>query len=74
MQSDVDLQKSVLEKKQNELDKLHKSQVEQLEQISNLSADDAKQQLIESLKSKAKTDSINIMTDVLPEEMPMTVV
>ena len=23
--------------------------------------------------SKAKTDSINIMTDVLPEEMPMTV-
>tara|TARA_B100001758_G_C18414304_1_gene618237 strand:+ start:210 stop:1745 length:1536 start_codon:yes stop_codon:yes gene_type:complete len=67
LQSDVDLQKSVLEKKQNELDKLHKSQVEQLEQISNLSADDAKQQLIESLKAKAKTDSLEIIQKTIEE-------
>jgi len=67
LQSDVDLQKSILEKKQNELDRLHKSQVEQLEQISNLSANDAKQQLIESLKAKAKTDSLEIIQKTIEE-------
>ena len=35
-------------------------QVEQLEQISNLSAEEAKAQLIESLKEKAKTEALAI--------------
>ena len=65
MLSDVDMQKSVLEKKQSELDKLHKKQVEQLEQISNLSADEAKAQLVESLKDKAKTDALEIIQTTL---------
>ena len=67
LMSDVDLQKSVLEKKQSELDKLHSKQVEQLEQISNLSADEAKDQLVESLKDKAKTDALEIIQTIIEE-------
>src|SRR5690606_6655177 len=40
----------ILEKKQSELEKMHKSQVQQLEVISGLSAEEAKSQLLESLK------------------------
>ena len=45
----------LLDKKQQEVEKLHKSQVNQLEVISGLSAEDAKEQLVESLKAEAKT-------------------
>ena len=65
--SDIDIQKSVLEKKQAEVDKLHKKQVEQLEQIANLSADAAKKKLIESLKDKAKTDALEIIQTTIEE-------
>jgi len=47
-----------LQKKQTEVEKLHRSQIEQLEVISSLSAEDAKAQLIESLKEEAKTDAM----------------
>ena len=67
LMSDVDVQKSVLEKKQAELDKLHIKQVDQLEQISNLSADEAKAQLVESLKDKAKTDALEIIQTIIEE-------
>ncbi|MCK0157217.1 ribonuclease Y [Cellulophaga sp. F20128] len=56
-----------LEKKQNELDKLHKSQVQQLEVISGLSAEDAKSQLLDSLKETAKSDAMAYMQTALEE-------
>jgi len=65
--SDIDVQKSVLEKKQSEADKLHSKQVEQLEQIASLSANDAKKQLIESLKDRAKTDALEIIQTTIEE-------
>ena len=65
--SDINIQKSVLEKKQAEVDKLHKKQVEQLEQIANLSADAAKKKLIESLQDKAKTDALEIIQTTIEE-------
>ncbi len=57
----------VLEKKQSELDRLHKSQVEQLEVISSLSAEEAKDQLIESLKGEAKSDAMAYVQDKIEE-------
>ncbi len=57
----------VLEKKQNELDRLHKSQVEQLEVISSLSAEEAKAQLVESLKGEAKSDAMGYVQDKIEE-------
>ena len=67
LRSDIDLQKSVLAKKQLELDKSHKIQVEQLEQISNLSAKDAKSQLIDTLKNEAKTEALEIVQNTIED-------
>ncbi len=55
------------EKKQNELNKLHKSQVQQLEVISGLSADEAKEQLMESLKGQARADSMSLIQETMEE-------
>lgn len=64
---EVDHKKSIFEKKQSEVEKLHKSQVQQLEVISGLSAEEAKDQLLESLKETAKTDAMAYLQSTLEE-------
>jgi ribonuclease Y len=60
-----------LEKKEGELDKMHKRHVDMLEQISGLSADEAKKELVTSLKDEAKTEAMAfIQTSV--EEAKLT--
>jgi ribonuclease Y len=54
-------------KKQAELDKQHRKQVEQLEIIAGLSADAAKNQLIEALKEEAKTEAASHIKDIIDE-------
>ena len=44
-------------KKQEDLEKMHRQQVDTLQKITGMSADDAKNQLIESVKAEAKTDA-----------------
>ena len=56
-----------LEKKQEEIDKLHNSKVQQLEVISGLSAEEAKAQLVESLKDTAKADAMSLIQDTVEE-------
>jgi ribonuclease Y len=56
--ADIDYKLEFVEKKENELEKLHKRQVESLEVISGLSADDAKKELVTSLKEEAKSDAM----------------
>lgn len=57
----------LLDKKQQEVEKLHKSQVEQLEVISSLSAEDAKERLIESLKGEASNDAMTYIQNAMEE-------
>ena len=64
---EVDHKSEYLDKKQSELEKLHKSQVQQLEVISGLSAEEAKSQLLESLKETAKSDAMAYMQTTLEE-------
>jgi len=64
---DYDFRLEFLEKKKEEVEKAHKSQIKQLEVISSLSAEDAKFQLVESLKSEAKTDAMSYIQDTLEE-------
>ena len=64
---EVSYKSEILEKKQSEVEKLHKSQVQQLEVISGLSAEDAKSQLLESLKETAKTDAMAYLQSTLEE-------
>ncbi len=68
---DYDKRIAYLDKKQAEIDKMHSSQVQQLEVISGLSADVAKEQLVESLKEKAKTDAMAHIQAAM-EEAKMT--
>ncbi len=56
-----------LEKKESETEKLHKRQVEQLEVISTLSAEDAKEELIKSLKDEAKAEAMAFIQESLEE-------
>ena len=50
-----------------EVEKGHRKQVEMLEKISGLKADDAKTQLIESIKAEAKTQSMVYVKDIMEE-------
>ncbi|MEH6762875.1 MAG: ribonuclease Y [Aequorivita antarctica] len=70
-QTDYNERISILEKKQNEVEKMHRSQVEQLEVISSLSAEDAKSQLMESMKDEAKTQAMAFVQTSM-EEAKMT--
>jgi ribonuclease Y len=58
---------NLIEKKEEELEKLHKQQVEQLETISGFSAEEAKQQLIESLKEEAKVEAVSYVNEIMEE-------
>ncbi|WP_340154291.1 ribonuclease Y [uncultured Winogradskyella sp.] len=64
---DYDYRNEFLEKKQEEVEKAHKSQIKQLEVISALSAEEAKSQLVESLKEEAKTDAMAFIQDRVEE-------
>lgn len=57
----------IVNNKQNDIDKLHKKQVEQLEIISGISADQAKGQLVEVLKDEAKTAALAFVKEFQDE-------
>lgn len=69
--ADLDQKQEFYERKQVELERLHQSQVQQLEVISGLSAEDAKAQLMESLKETAKSDAMAFLQTSM-EEAKMT--
>jgi ribonuclease Y len=60
-------QVEVLDRKSEELAKLHRQQVEQLEAISGLSAEEARNQLMESLKEEARTGAMSYINEILDE-------
>jgi ribonuclease Y len=56
-----------LEKKESDLQATHKRQVDMLEQISGLSADEAKKELVTSLKDEAKSDAMAFVQTSIEE-------
>ncbi|MDF1559258.1 MAG: ribonuclease Y [Bacteroidales bacterium] len=60
-------QMELLEKKNEELSMMHRQKVEQLETISGLSAEEAKNQLIESLREEAHTDAMSYINEILDD-------
>lgn len=64
---DYDNRLEHVEKKEKEIEKLHKNQVEQLEAISGLSQDEAKEQLVENLKADAKLSAMSYIQDTIEE-------
>lgn len=64
---DYDAKLEYLERRTEEIDKLHRKQVENLEVISGLSADDAKKELVSSLKEEAKSDAMAFIQETIEE-------
>jgi len=60
-------QLNLIQQKEEELDKMHRQKVEELETISGLSAEDAKAQLVDSLKSEAKTEAMSYINEIMEE-------
>ncbi|MGM0634964.1 MAG: ribonuclease Y [Bacteroidota bacterium] len=65
--SDYESRMEYIEKKQVEVDKALQQKIQQLEVISGLSAEDAKEQLMESLKETAKSDAMALVQDTIEE-------
>ena len=66
-QQQVENQQKALEYKSAEIEKMHKQAETQLEQLSGMSAEDAKKQLVEALKDEAKTDAMAYINETLDE-------
>jgi ribonuclease Y len=67
LKNQLNQQIEAAEKKKEELEKIHKKHLEQLEIISGLKADDAKSQLIETVKAEAKTEAMSYIKDIMDE-------
>ncbi|MDP2069701.1 MAG: ribonuclease Y [Lutibacter sp.] len=65
--SEYDKKVEYYDRKTEEVDKLHRKQVDQLEVISGLSAVDAKKELIASLKEQAKSDAMASIQETIEE-------
>lgn len=67
IKDNLESQLDIIDKKKLELDKLHKQEVERLEALSGLSADEVKNKLIEALQDEAKTDAQSYISDIIEE-------
>ncbi|MBQ3610350.1 MAG: ribonuclease Y [Bacteroidaceae bacterium] len=63
----VDQKKLEWDKKKEELEVLHAQEREKLEAISGLSAEEAKERLIDSLKEEAKTEAASYINDIMDD-------
>jgi ribonuclease Y len=67
IRSNLNQQLELLEKKNEELARMHRQQVEKLEVISGLSGEEAKSQLIESLKEEARIEAGSLVNEIIDE-------
>ena len=65
--ANLENQFNIVEGKKVELDKLKRAAQEELEHISGLSSEEAKEKLIESLKDEAKTAAASYINDIMDE-------
>lgn len=64
-------QQATLERKRQEVEEIHRRQVQQLEAIGGLSAEEARERIIESLKSEAEDQAQSYINEIV-EEAKMT--
>jgi ribonuclease Y len=71
LKAEVEQQFEAIKIKQQEIEKLRKSQLKQLETIAGLSIDEAKTQMIEAVKAEAHTDAM-AQSRIIVEEAKLT--
>ena len=67
VRENLEAQMSVIENKKEELEKLQMQEREKLEVISGLSAEEAKNRLVESLKEEAKTEAASYINEIMDD-------
>ncbi len=67
VRENLENQMSVIESKKEELEKLQMQEREKLEVISGLSAEEAKNRLVESLKEEAKTEAASYINEIMDD-------
>ena len=63
----LDAEETVIASRKEELDKLRRSAQESLEHISGLTAEEAKEKLVQSMKDEAKTAAASYINDIMDE-------
>jgi ribonuclease Y len=63
----IDNEKKLLQLKREDLEKMQNQEREKLEELSGLSADEAKSRLVESLKDEAKMDAASYINEIMDE-------
>ena len=66
-QNRVKNQEVLLQRKEEELNKMHQREIEKLEELSGISAEDAKNQLIEGLKAEAHSHAQSYINEIMDE-------
>ena len=67
IKANLEAQLEVIDKKKEELDHLQRQEIEKLEAISGLSAEEAKERMVESLKEEAKTEAQSYINDIMDD-------
>ena len=67
VRENLEAQMAVIEDKKEELEKLQMQEREKLEVISGLSAEEAKNRLVESLKEEAKTEAASYINEIMDD-------
>jgi ribonuclease Y len=67
MQQRIDNEKKLLAVKSEELEKMQLKEREKLEEVSGLSAEEAKARLVESMKDEAKTAAASYINEIMDE-------
>jgi hypothetical protein len=66
-QNRVKNQEALLQRKEEELSKMHQRGIEKLEELSGISAEEAKNQLIEGLKAEAHSHAQSYINEIMDE-------
>ena len=66
-QQRLDNEKKMLQVRHQELDKMQEQEREKLEELSGLSAEEAKTRLVESMKDKARLDAASYVNEIVDE-------
>ena len=67
VRENLENQLAIVGKKKEELEKMQQQEILKLEAISGLSADEAKERMIESLKEEAKTQAQSYINDIMDD-------
>ena len=67
VKENLEAQLAIVDKKKEELEHMQRQEIEKMEAISGLSAEEAKERMVESLKEEAKTQAQSYINDIMDD-------